>query len=504
VELLTVRTARPAAWVIAKTRLAAEPPPRFVAVALFFAGLSGLMVRRKDLWLLGTPPCPMTRTTASPGSSTSCAPNPRTADRVGGIGRVARTFRGAVGIASGVLRAGRRGGALSDGDLRSVEQLVTRLGELKGLPMKMGQILGFLDLNLPEDMRRLLGLLQTQSQSLPFATIERVIREDLGASAEVLLNAMEQEPASSASIGQVHRARLSGGVLVAVKTRHPDIEQAIRSDFAAAAAGTAFARLLMPGAGATAHEFVEEARARLIEGCDYRLEAQRQQLFGRLYRGHPDLIIPELLPDLCGPRVLTTRWEDGIAFESFAALASRAERDRAGKALFELYIGTLYRHGVFHADPHPGNYRFRSGGRVVGYDFGCVREYERPLVIAFADLADAVRLGDDAAIATALGRLGAVPPSDERAFARVRELLRSFFAPLLAPGVHSIDGRMAVDARMIAQDKLVIGRMRLPGRLLFLFRIRFGLYSVLARLESEQDWSALEQQFAAEARSPQL
>src|SRR5262249_34187190 len=162
------------------------------------------------------------------------------------------------------------------------EKLVTRLGELKGLPMKMGQVLGFLDLELPEEMRRLLALLQTQSPPMPFATIERIVREDLGANAEALLAALEREPVSAASIGQVPRGRLDGGTVVAVKVRHPDIEQAIRSDFGAASTGTAFARLLMPGAGATAHEFVEEARLRLLEECDYRLEAERQKLFGRL------------------------------------------------------------------------------------------------------------------------------------------------------------------------------------------------------------------------------
>jgi predicted unusual protein kinase regulating ubiquinone biosynthesis (AarF/ABC1/UbiB family) len=417
-----------------------------------------------------------------------------------GLGRLVRTVRGAAGLASRTwFSRGRT--ELTDSDLASIEGLVTRLGELKGAPMKAGQILGFLEADLPEEMRRMLALLQTQSPATPFPAVEQVLRADLpGDRAEALLAGLERSAISVASIGQVHRARLPGGEAVAVKLRHPGVEDAIRSDFKGAATGAAFARLLVPGAGATAREFVEEAQARFLEECDYRLEADRQRLFGRLFAGHPDVIVPRIHDEWCGKRVLTSAWEPGQGFDAFAAAATQAERDRAGLALFEVYVGTLYRHAVFHADPHPGNYCFREGGRVVVFDYGCVRQFEPSAVAAFVELAESVRHRDDERMRRALVGLGAEPPTNAKAFDHVRGLLESFFAPVLQPGAHRIDGRVAVDARRITRDKLAVARLRLPGKLLFLFRIRFGVYSVLARLGAVCDWGAIERGWADDTR----
>jgi predicted unusual protein kinase regulating ubiquinone biosynthesis (AarF/ABC1/UbiB family) len=418
-----------------------------------------------------------------------------------GLRRFARLLRGGAGLATSVLRAGRHGAdaALSDGDLRGLEALTTRLGELKGLPMKMGQIMSYLELDLPEEGRRILSLLQTQSPATPWARVEAVIREDLGPRAEELVARLEREPASVASIGQVHWARLPDGTAVAVKVRHPDIEAAIRSDFRMATRGTGLAAALLPAMGGTARDFVDELQARLLEECDYRLEADRQRLFAKLYAGHPVIVVPAVHDEWCGPRVLTTTWETGREFEVFRAAAPQAERDAAGAALFDFYIGTLYRHGLFHADPHPGNYHFRDDGHVVVFDYGCVRVFEPDVARAFVAMAEAVRADDRARIDAALRALGAEPSADDAVYERVRQLLRSFFGPLLTPGRRRIEGRIVVDMGQVTRDKLALAKLRLPGRLMFLFRIRFGLYAVLARLGAECDWAAMERRLAEES-----
>jgi predicted unusual protein kinase regulating ubiquinone biosynthesis (AarF/ABC1/UbiB family) len=420
-----------------------------------------------------------------------------------GLGRFARLVRGGAGLAAGVLSASRQGAeaGLDDREWRKLETLVTRLGELKGLPMKMGQIMSTLELDLPEEARSLLGLLQTQSPATPFDQVARVLREDLGPRADALLAGLEREPAAVASIGQVHRARLPDATHVAVKVRHPNIERAIRSDLRGAALGTGLAGALMPGMAATAREFVAETQTRFLEECDYRLEAERQQLFRSLYADHPVIVVPEVRAPWCGPRVLTTQWEPGLDFEAFASQANQQQRDVAGAALFELYVGTLYRHGLFHADPHPGNYVFRDDGRVVVFDYGCVRVFEPKAARAFVALAQAVRADDREHICTALRGLGSEPSSNDAAYQHLRRLLRSFFRPMLSPGARRIDGRIVFDFRQTTRDKLALARLRLPGRFMFLFRIRFGLYAVLSRLGAVCDWAALERGFAEQAES---
>ncbi len=419
-----------------------------------------------------------------------------------GLGRFVRLARGAAGLGLGVMfKAGNPEAILDAREFNKLEALVTRLGELKGLPMKFGQIMSYVEIELPDEARRLLSLLQTQSPATPFERVEAVIREDLGSQAEALLAGLEREPASIASIGQVHCGRLPDEESVAVKVRHPDIEEAVRSDFEMASSGTHLAGMIMPGMGATVRDFVSEMRERLLEECDYELEAERQELFVSIFNDSPSIVVPRVHRDWCGPRVLCTSWQSGRDFEAFRSTASQEERDRAAETLFDFYIGTLYRHGIFHADPHPGNYQFLDDGKVVVFDFGCVRVFEPSVAAAFVDMAEAVRADDRERICEALKGLGAEPSPSDVAYGHVRRLLRSFFGPMLKEGSRPIEAKLVVDMKQIARDKIALGRLRLPGRLMFLLRIRFGLYSVISQLGAVADWAALERGFADEARN---
>jgi predicted unusual protein kinase regulating ubiquinone biosynthesis (AarF/ABC1/UbiB family) len=280
---------------------------------------------------------------------------------------------------------------------------------------------------------------------------------------------------------------------LAVKVRHPGVEAAIRADFRSANLGKVLARLLAPGA--EVDELVAEAAARFLEECDYVQEAHRQRRFGELFAGHPVLTIPAVHAAWCSGRVLTSTWHDGVGLEDFVKRATQAQRDAAGRALYEFYLGSLYRHGLFNADPHPGNLLFDAAGRVVVLDHGCVREFDPPTVAALAELSAAVRAGDDARIRAALLSLGVERP-DGPGFEVTRRLLRGFYEPVLKAGVRPMVAAVSLDMREVTRSKRSMMQLRLPGKLLFLFRIRFGLYAVLARLGANLDWQALEAEFS--------
>ncbi len=383
--------------------------------------------------------------------------------------------------------------------MKDITRLVESLGELKGVAMKLGQILGYIDPTLPPELRGLLSLLHTAAPASPFTAVEATLRDAFGPRADSLLAGLGRDPIAVASIGQVHRGRIDG-IDVAVKVRHPGIEQALRSDFAAASIGPMVARVLAPGAGESVRDTVEEAKTAMLEECDFALEARRQMMFTTWFRGHPTIRIPSILPEWCAPSVLVTRFTPGLSLDAFLAREpSQAERNRLGVALFELYFATLYRHGAFHADPHPGNYAFGEDGSLVVYDFGCVRSFEPPTVKALARLVRSVRSDDLDAITAAFTELGASPPRDEETRQKMRALLRGFFAPLLRSGAHAIAPGAGLEARTVFEDKQALMKLALPGKLLFLFRIRFGLYAVLSRLGAVADWASLESAWAAEA-----
>jgi len=413
------------------------------------------------------------------------------------LGRLGRTALTGARVGLGALAGTVRGRDLNLGSLspEALSRLVESFGELKGIAMKVGQILSYVDGSLDPQARQFLAVLQRYAQPTPFAQIEGTIQEDLGARGRALLARIEREPVAVASIGQVHRAVREDGTPVAVKVRHPGIDTAIRADFKAAAMGTVMARAFAPGLDVA--EIIEEAKARFLEECDYPLEARRQVRFVELFAGHDAIGIPAVHSDWCGARVLSTTWCEGAGLEAFLQSRPSSEaRERAARALYEFYVGTLYRHGLFNADPHPGNLLFSRQGRVTILDHGCVREFDRDTVAGLIRLSRAVRADDGSRIQAALRAIGMPKPALD--FEVTRGLLRGFFDPLLTPGRHAVPPDRAVAMGETIQLKRKLMRMRLPGKLMFLFRIRFGLYAVLSRIGAELDWASLEDELAGD------
>lgn len=404
------------------------------------------------------------------------------------LGRLFETGRSAAGLARTML--GRRDAEV---DLESLRKLTRRLGELKGIGMKIGQMMSFIDPSLPPEMRELLSLLQRQAPAGEAAAVRQTILDAFGARAEVLLAAMDPKPFSVASIGQVHRAELPGYGPLAVKVLHAGIKRALENDFSTAFGALGFANALTLGAARDAKGMAEEVRSAVMAECDFLHEAAYQREYRAWLKDDATLIVPEVIDAWSAETVLTTRWEPGDSLEVFLARGpSQAERDRAGAALFRASVRGFHERGLLHGDPHPGNYAFREG-KVVLYDFGCVRRYSREQTEAFAAMAEALRRSDRPAMMKAARRFGFRVSSDEQG-ALLDRFARSFFSPMLAAGPSVIPPDGAFEAKQMMKDKLSLMKLGLPPHLLFLLRLRFGLYAVLSRIGARCDWGALELQ----------
>lgn len=410
------------------------------------------------------------------------------------LGRFFSSGRAAVGLATTVLRGGR------SVNVEGLSALTSRLGELKGLGMKLGQILSYVDPNLPPEGRELLSVLQTKAPASPAEAVARTLEDAFGDRAPTLRAAMAPTPFAVASIGQVYRATLPEVGDVAVKVRHEGIVAAFEADFASVGGGLGVANTLLLGAAANAREAVAEVKEVMLAECDFAREGGHQRAFGAWLSADPTLVVPAVIDDWSTASVLTTRWEPGDGLDTFLERhPTQAERDRAGEALFRASVGGLYALGRLHADPHPGNFAFRDG-RVVLYDFGCVREFSPTVVQALADLVAALRHGDRERLHDAGARFGFTARTTEQ-----KELLerfaRGFFQPMLVrgPSVMPVDG--PVDLQRLAADKFALAKLGLPRHAMFLLRLRFGLYAVLARLGSKLDWGELETSLAAAPRA---
>jgi predicted unusual protein kinase regulating ubiquinone biosynthesis (AarF/ABC1/UbiB family) len=267
--------------------------------------------------------------------------------------------------------------------VEAAEQIVTALGTMKGAAMKMGQVLSFLDVGLvPEEYReefqRKLGELRDAAPKVRFSDMRKVVESELDAPLEEVFATFDEEPVAAASIGQVYRATtLEDGREVAVKVQYPGVAQAVRADMQNLGMILRVMKQIAPGLDVKAT--AEEVRSRIGEELDYEVEAQHQRSLARIFRGHPFIVVPDVLTGLSREKVLVTEFVRGAGFEEIKGM-DQATRDRVGEILFRFFMGCMYRHHQFSGDPHPGNFMLMDDGRVAFLDFGLFKVMPKELI----------------------------------------------------------------------------------------------------------------------------
>jgi hypothetical protein len=183
-------------------------------------------------------------------------------------------------------------------------RMAEALGEMKGLAMKIGQSASYLDFAIPQEARAALASLCARSRPMAPSVVVDVFLRELGKSPRQLFAEWSPQPFAAASIGQVHRARLKSGELVAVKVQYPRIAEAIDADLRNALLAERASALIFRGLDAGV--FTAELRERFLEECDYRQEAANQRELGALWSGHDDVFIPRVFDELTTSHILTT------------------------------------------------------------------------------------------------------------------------------------------------------------------------------------------------------
>ncbi len=300
--------------------------------------------------------------------------------------------------------------------LEAADHIVDVLGEMKGPAMKVGQMASMLNLDglPPSEMERFqvkLGELRDRAPQVSFKDMRKVVEQDLGDRIEDLFAEFDPDAAAAASIGQVYRARLHDGRDVAVKVQYPGVGAAVRADLQNLGLIMRVAKRYAPGLDPKAMAF--ELRERISEELDYEHEAQAQRAFARRWRGHPFIVIPEVVTHMCRARVLVTEWVDGMGFEQVKE-RPQATRDHVGEAVLRFFFGSLYRFGQFSGDPHPGNFLLLRDGRVAFLDFGMTKSIPRGRVDAELDVLRAALEHDADAVHSGLAGLGFFDLSDPR------------------------------------------------------------------------------------------
>jgi ubiquinone biosynthesis protein len=252
------------------------------------------------------------------------------------------------------------------------ERLRQACEELGPMFIKLGQMLSTRGDLLPEAYRLELAKLVDDVAPLPAEAIAEVIREELGAAPEAIFDRFDPVPLASASIGQVHTARLVDTRDVVVKVRKPGVEALVRTDLEILADLVETWAERLPALNRyDARGVLREFSDSLLAELDYRREAANERFFRGVFAEEPGFAIPDVIGEYSTGRVLTHERVEGRKVSEVADLSNR-RRAAVSQRIARFVLEPAFEHGVFYADPHAGNLLIRDDGSLAVVDFGTV------------------------------------------------------------------------------------------------------------------------------------
>lgn len=386
---------------------------------------------------------------------------------------------------------------------KTAEAMLKTLGEMKGLPLKLGQMASYIDGLAPpgyeEKFQEVLKKLQAKAPPLSREAAERVVTKELGPPGEVFAE-WDPDPFAAASIGQVHRAVTHTGDRVAVKVQYPDIDKAIVNDLKS----ISMLESMIAPVGRKYHskETLEEIKSVFLAELDYGLEAENAETFRKIHAGDDEIVIPKVWNAFSTKRVLTSEMVDGEDYASFCTRATHEERNAASATIWRFMFRSLFRHGVLYADPHPGNYRFLGGGRVAFLDYGCVKVLPPHLLAGTKRYVTTAMDQDWPEFERACIEVLGYDPSDAEAFKLFVDYSKLVLEPLTTDGTFRHTHAVAREAvaflvrggkrLMQPKDGEVLPNLpkpiNMPQDHTFMNRLQWGLASVMAGLGGEGNW----------------
>ena len=284
------------------------------------------------------------------------------------------------------------------------------LEELGPTFIKLGQIMSTRPDIVGGVLADELEKLQTKVPADSHSQVTQIIQDELGQSLDEIFAEFSTEPVASASIGQVHRARLNTGEEVAVKVQHHDIHHLVSVDLdifmGLAQLAERLPELRSYRPCTTAAEFQRALRREL----DFTRERRHLEQFATTFEEDERVKIPRVFPAYCSDRVLVMEWLDGIPLSApERARAAGIDLATVTRNGAEVYLEMIFQHGVYHADPHPGNLLLMADGGIGLLDFGMVVRVEVGLREDIEDLLLAIVEQDADRLVAVVMRVGAVP-----------------------------------------------------------------------------------------------
>jgi ubiquinone biosynthesis protein len=352
------------------------------------------------------------------------------------------------------------------------ERLRNALTELGTTWVKFGQMLSLRPDVVGTDVAAELEQLQGAVPADPPGVAQQTVEKELGRDVTELFASFEKEPFASGSVAQVHRAVLDDGTAVAVKVVHDGAAERVREDLELMAGIADYLEAEDPEIAQLRPTILVDEFAKMMNGAiDLRQERTNLQRFQANFADEPDVVIPTPYPDRSSTKVLTMSMITGAPFTDRASVeATGWDVDALVKRAADIYMEMIFRDGLYHADPHPGNFLIPNATHIAILDFGDVGQLSSMRRLQLENLVIAIGTRDvDATIDVIVEMTSPPPSSDMRG---LRADIESWLNHYLLVGVGQLDMTAIVDSGMalLHSHKLV-----LPADLALLFRVLLRL-----------------------------
>lgn len=284
-------------------------------------------------------------------------------------------------------------------------QVAEHLARMRGAAMKVGQILSMDNGDLlPREFSQALAQLQQAAHTMPNHQVDTVLRAAWGADWRNAFQSFSSTPIAAASIGQVHKAVLKSGQVLAVKLQFPNVKQSIDADVANISG--LLKAIGLAGSLKDLDRLIEEARVQLHQETDYLREAEYMERYRSALQDAPEYLVPAAYEPLTRPNVLAMDFMEGEDLETVFD-QSQDVRDHMAAGLFGLSLRELFVLGFMQTDPNFGNYKWvRRTRQIVLLDFGATRPVPEATVRAYRKLMQAGLDEDRGALRSALVDIG--------------------------------------------------------------------------------------------------
>ncbi len=379
--------------------------------------------------------------------------------------------------------------------LTTPEKVRLILEELGATYIKLGQVLSTRPDLIPKEYIDELSKLQDEALPLSFDEVREVVEQELGKSLEEIFAHFESTPIASASLAQVHRAKLRSGESVVVKVQRPNIARTIEADIA-----------LLHQLASLVEARVREARRYNLVGIvnefaktirrelDFMREGRNAERFARNFSSVEYIRIPRIYWEYTTRRVLCMEYIEGVKISRVEELRARGfDLTLIAERLAKAFMKQYFVDGFFQADPHPGNLLVLEGERIAMVDFGMVARIDSELKDKLADLAIAIVDRDVERVVEQLLRIGIVTPESDLAEFRsdIEDLIMEYYDTRLSQ----------VNVAALLHEMLEIAlkhRVMMPPNFAFLIKSMVTIESVARALDPELNFTLVAKPFVKE------